>query len=421
MIKRKNILVLLKKKAGKEEAPLRCRVSWDGGNMTIFSTGFTVCCADWEAAAQRLRARSFQGRAKTPATLINRELDRIEQSIIDIFADFDRQGIIPSAAEFRAAYDELTRPKDRSIFPHFDEWVKAEDRPLESTKKLKTVRNHLYAINPAMTFDDLEATGMADIIRYLSRRENAQHQVGLSNTTINKLIAQIKAFVRWAVERGYCQPNRFTTQRSRLKQPHKTVIFLDWDELMTVYRFDFGSKHYLSQVRDVFCFCCFTGLRYSDVRNLKTDNISDGALHIVTLKTNSALTIELNDYSREILNRYSEYSTADGAALPVISNQKMNAYLKEIGQLCGIDAPVSVTYYRGTQRIDATYPKWQLLSSHAGRRTFVCNALMLGIAPDIVMKWTGHSGYKAMKPYIDVADSTRRRAMDLFNRHDDDE
>jgi integrase len=67
------------------------------------------------------------------------------------------------------------------------------------------------------------------------------------------------------------------------------------------------------------------------------------------------------------------------------------------------------------ERVDETYQKWELLSTHAGRRTFVCNALMLGIAPDIVMKWTGHSNYKAMKPYIDISDKAKRQAMDLFN------
>ena len=61
-------------------------------------------------------------------------------------------------------------------------------------------------------------------------------------------------------------------------------------------------------------------------------------------------------------------------------------------------------------------PKYELLSSHIGRRTFICNALMLGIAPNIVMKWTGHSDYAAMKPYIEIADKAKETAMSLFNK-----
>ena len=94
----------------------------------------------------------------------------------------------------------------------------------------------------------------------------------------------------------------------------------------------------------------------------------------------------------------------------------MNEYLKELGELCGINKPVTITYYKGNQRIDDILPKYALLGTHTGRRTFICNALMMGIPPQVVMKWTGHSDYKAMKPYIDVADAAKADAMKLFNK-----
>lgn len=94
----------------------------------------------------------------------------------------------------------------------------------------------------------------------------------------------------------------------------------------------------------------------------------------------------------------------------------MNDYIKELGQICGIDTPINITYYKGNQRIDEVHPKDELLGIHIGRRTFICNALMLGISPEVVMKWTGHSDYKSMKPYIDIADSAKADAMKLFNK-----
>ena len=100
----------------------------------------------------------------------------------------------------------------------------------------------------------------------------------------------------------------------------------------------------------------------------------------------------------------------------MVSNQRMNEYLKEMAEIIGFNDPVTVTYYKGNQRIDEVYPKWQMIGTHTGRRTFICNALMLGIAPQIVMKWTGHSDYKAMKPYIDIADRAKADAMKLFDR-----
>ena len=90
--------------------------------------------------------------------------------------------------------------------------------------------------------------------------------------------------------------------------------------------------------------------------------------------------------------------------------------LKELGELAEINDPVRETYYKGNERIDTVTPKYALLGTHAGRRTFICNALALGIPAQVVMKWTGHSDYKAMKPYIDVADDIKANAMNKFNQ-----
>ena len=186
---------------------------------------------------------------------------------------------------------------------------------------------------------------------------------------------------------------------------------------MNVYNFVFPeNKNYLERVRDVFCFCCFTSLRYSDVFNLKRSNIFEDYIIITTIKTNDTVQIELNNYSKGILDKYKDSNFPNNKALPVISNQKMNKYLKEMGKTCGIDNPITMTYYRGHERIDEVHPKYELIGTHTGRRTFICNALMLGISPEIVMKWTGHSDYRTMKPYIDIADSAKKTAMDLFNK-----
>lgn len=169
-------------------------------------------------------------------------------------------------------------------------------------------------------------------------------------------------------------------------------------------------------MRDVFLLQCFTGLRHSDVYNLRRSDIKDNQIEITTIKTTDSLIIELNSHSRAILDKYKEYHFENDKALPVISNQKMNDYLKELGELAGIDEPVRETYYKGNQRIDEVFPKYSLLSSHAGRRTFVCNSLAMGIPAETVMKWTGHSDHRTMKPYIDVADKDRKEAMQLWSK-----
>ena len=162
------------------------------------------------------------------------------------------------------------------------------------------------------------------------------------------------------------------------------------------------------------CFCCFSSLRYSDVSELKKTDIYDGAIHIVTQKTNDKITIELNDYTKSILDKYKDIE--GDYALPVISNQKMNKYLKIVCKECNINEKLTNVYYKGNKRYEETKEKWELIGTHCGRRTFICNALMMGIAPNVVMKWTGHSDYKSMKPYIDIADEEKEKAMSLFNK-----
>lgn len=170
----------------------------------------------------------------------------------------------------------------------------------------------------------------------------------------------------------------------------------------------------LQKTKDLFCFCCFTSLRYSDMASLKRTDIEGNKMHIVTQKTNDRITIDLNSYAMAILDKYKDETFPQGLALPVITNQKMNYYLKDLCELCGFNDPISKTCYRAGQKVEETFPKYELIGTHAGRRTFICFALSQGIPPQVVMKWTGHSDYKAMKPYIDIAEKTKAEAMNLF-------
>ena len=94
-----------------------------------------------------------------------------------------------------------------------------------------------------------------------------------------------------------------------------------------------------------------------------------------------------------------------------MTNQQMNRCLKDLGEICGFTTPVTVTGYRKGSRYDEVYPKYELIGTHAGRKTFICFALSNGIAPDVVMKFTGHCDYKSMRPYIDITESAKKDAI----------
>ena len=94
----------------------------------------------------------------------------------------------------------------------------------------------------------------------------------------------------------------------------------------------------------------------------------------------------------------------------------MNLYLKELCELCEINDPITRVNFSAGKREEETRPKCELVGTHAGRCTFICFAISSGIPPQVVMKWTGHSDYKAMKPYIDIAETVKAEQMAIFEK-----
>ena len=405
----------------KSDAKLRMRVRW-GKNVVNFNVGYRVKLLQWDSGVQRCKSKTTNEK-KQAASLINSEIQRLEDAAEFVFSTYEVKKETPTPQQFRIDFNKYIGRKKKAeslaervgFFDYFDLFLHEEGRnrdwALLTIKKFRSLKSHLLDFNEALTFDDLTHDGWMKLIGFLRDKK------ALRNSSINKLVSLSKWFMKWATEKGYNTNTAFATFRPKFKTTEKTIVFLEWDELMTVYNYEFPeNKKYLERTRDVFCFCCFTSLRYSDVANLKRSDVFDSYISITTVKTSDNLVIELNDYSCAILGKYRGEEYLRNLALPVITNQRMNEYIKEIGKECKLDKPITVTYYKGSQRFDEVYPKYELLGTHAGRRTFICNALMLGIAPQVVMKWTGHSDYKAMKPYIEIADSPKVESMKLFNK-----
>ena len=172
----------------------------------------------------------------------------------------------------------------------------------------------------------------------------------------------------------------------------------------------------MSKARDLFCFCAFTSLRYSDVVEVRKTDIQNGVMTITTQKTHDRLPIVLHKNALAILNKYKDEDFKNGKALPYITNQQMNRALKDLGEICGFNTPYTITCYRNGTRYDKVYPKYELIGTHTGRKTFICFALSNGVPPDVVMKFTGHCDYKSMKPYIEITESAKRDAISLMEK-----
>ena len=164
----------------------------------------------------------------------------------------------------------------------------------------------------------------------------------------------------------------------------------------------------LERVRDLFVFQCFTGVRFSDIENLSWDDIKNSTWNLRTQKTKDIIQIPLSGYALSILAKYGDWEKP----LPVISNQKMNKYVKELCKKAEINDKVKIVQYRGSERIENTYKKYEVIGSHTARRTFISLSLQKGMKPDVIMAITGHKTYKMMQKYINIADKTKRDEMD---------
>ena len=407
---------LLDKEKDKPDARTRYRIRW-GNNIVAFNLGYRIEVDKWSNETQRCKANTTHGKKKVPASVINRKLQLFEQAYEDTIKYFELQKVVPTKEQFQSVFNSnIGREKkvvlDKTFFEYYDDFMAEEgsfNQWTEATKiKLKVIRNHLF--NFDSTFEKLTEQKFIEYLNYLQR------ELKLKNSTILKHISFVKWFLRWSCRKGYNTNTFFEVFKPKLKDTQKKVIFLTPTEFKQFREYQIPEqKKYLERVRDVFLFQCFTGLRYSDVENLKKSDIRDNFIEVTTVKTSDSLKIELNQHSKGILDKYKDYEDSKGRALPVITNQRMNEYLKELAELAGINEPIRETYYIGNERFDEVTPKYALIGTHAGRRTFICNALSLGIPPQVVMKWTGHSDYKAMKPYIDIADETKANAMSKFN------
>lgn len=398
-----------------EEKDLRFRVRW-GDNIVSVCVNLKIDKNKW-TKSQRCQKNTWHNGVS--ASEINDTLNSFERKADEIFQRFQEIESVPTKEEFRsllrAALFNKQSESERNIYFFWDQFVKEQSTAngwSDSTvRSFDSIKKRIVAFNPSLYYKDITEDTLTQLVSF-------QVEQGYKNPTIKKTLSLMSWFLRWSERKGYYKGDALKTFKPRLKgvtdRTH-TVIYLEWAELMKLYEYPFEQR-YKRDVRDVFCFCCFTGLRYSDVAKLRAIDCQEHYINIVTQKTADAIQIELNSFSKEILSRHRYGHRPQDIILPVVSNQKMNVYLKEIGKEIGLDAPVKYVYFIGGERHEEIKPKWELLTTHCARRTFVVTALTLGIAPTTIMEWTGHADMDSMKPYIAIANDLKKTEMEKFDK-----
>lgn len=361
------ILFLLQKNRinSKNKCPIRCRITYNK-KRKIFSTGFFINPDYWNSKEQLAKPPSKDN------TFINTQLSLIKQQINQAFLflqvnekEFDVEDIylqhkgksIKSEKTFLEVFDYHNSKVKKTIGI---DYVESTYKKFEECKRLmKKFIRHKYKKND-LVLQSIKFIFLEDLDYYL-KTERRQSQ-----STINKHIQRVRKIIKLAILEGFIDKDPFVFYRP--KRTTKELIFLTSEELKLIETHQLRQKK-LVIVKDLFIFCCYTGLAYADMSELSTKHIQVGFdgnewIEMSRKKTKSKISIPLLPKPRDILLKYNN-------KLPKISNQKFNSYLKEIADIIGIN---------------------KNLTHHVGRKTFASTVLLYnGVPMEVVSELLGHS------------------------------
>lgn len=293
--------------------------------------------------------------------------DKAQRSLLEVYAEHNEK----CRALIGKEYTESTVTKFDTSINRLKEYIRS--------------RYH----RDDMMLAELDGQFIRDFDFWLKTDKHCQNNSAL------KHLKNLKKVVRIALANGWIKKDPF--YGIRFKQEEVNVEFLSREELDILMNKEFAIKR-LEQVRDIFVFCCFTALAFVDVQQLSREHLikdNNGALWIrkARQKTNQMCNIPVLSIPQRILGKYEDNAECikKGVLLPVISNQRMNAYLKEIADLCGIA---------------------KRLTTHVARHTA---ATVVFLANDVSMenvsKILGHSNIRMTQHYARVLDSSIMRDM----------
>lgn len=341
--------------------------------------------------------------ATTNMRELNRYMDGIRSNLYKIHSRLVEKDVFFTAKDIRDVYtgrDETLKMVLEVFQEHNDELAQLVGKEYSSgtLQRYKTCRTHIenylnkeYSKNdiPIRNIDHKFITGFE---YYLKTQKKCIH-----NTAI-KYIINFKKIVRIAYANDWISKDPFVHWKATWK--HQDREFLTQRELNALEKKTFTIQR-LEQVKDIFLFCCYTGLAYADVEKLKADDIllgMDGRRWIKTKrkKTNTRSSIPLLPAAESILEKYEAHPLVLNKTnmLPVLSNQKSNAYLKEIALLCGIT---------------------KNLTTHLARHTFATTVtLSNGVPIESVSKMLGHTSIKTTQHYAKVMDKKIGEDMEVL-------
>lgn len=361
------------------KSPVMVRIFLNGEMLNVGSSGISVDKKMWNNSTSRLKGRTSE------ALSLNARLDDISSSLQGIFRRHELDEDL-TLDKIKSIY--LGKNKVKTTFMElYGKYLEDIKSQVGNGKTIATYHKYSAAGKHFENFlhlkygrKDLMPGELTHIIIH-DFEVYLRTTASLKPNSATKTLKFFKTVVIFAQKSGIMTHDPFIHHHFHLEQVDRG--FLTDEEIQRIMQKEFATPR-LEAVRDIFIFSCFCGLAYIDVANLTQDNIVslDGKMWIMTKrqKTNIPSNILLLDIPLMIIDKY-KGKTTKGKLLPILSNQKMNSYLKEIADLCGIK---------------------KNLTFHLARHTFATMTLSKGVPIESVSKMLGHTNIKTTQIYARI-------------------
>lgn len=357
--------------------PIKCRITYDKRRKE-FSTGEFISASNWNSKKQKSQSKSMSHEQ------INTQLAIISANIKKAYLQLQLASDGFSVADIFDNYKGKPTIEEYGVVRYFKGFLDKKKKLVGIDIQLGTWKKFNYANRQVKDFikwkhgkldyplGKLKLQFLHDFEYYL---KTERHQ---SQVTINKAIQRFRKPIREAVGEGYLEKDPFVLHKPG--RVSKEVVFLSTEELLLLEGHHFTQPR-LQLVKDLFIFCCYTGLAYHEMSSLKEEHIITGFdgnewIKMKRQKTNKMISVPLLPQAKNILDKYNE---VQDYALPKFSNQKINSYLKEIAGIVGIEKSIS---------------------HHMARKTFASTVLLYNDVPmEVVSELLGHSSIKITQDY----------------------
>jgi integrase len=392
------VTFILKDPQAKEETPIFL-VMWIDQKRIKISTGKKIHPKNWFAKEHRARQTEKYKNFKDT----NERLTDIKEKALACYDKHMMNNDILYPTRLKEELELAIRPKPQdepekmTFYKAGDQYIKTINRKAWTIKHYNTTLNVLDDYqkhkNVVLDFCDITMDFYDSFIQYCNKEKV------LAFNTTGTHIKNIKIFYKYALRKEYC--SKELPKDFKVFAETADTIYLNEQELQTIYDLDLSKEKRLEQQRDLFIIGCYTGLRFGDLSKLTMDNVIKGGtrIRIKTEKTGETVEIPVHWTIRAILDKYA------GNLPRAISDQKMNAYLKEIAQKeeAKLNEYITKRQNKGGMEVETRFQKWQLVTVHTARRSFATNAYLAKVPSISISKITGHKSEKSFLKYIKIS------------------